>query len=85
MKSSRLSHSLGLHKDPKAISEFQNEVKRKTFLVKKRYICIRTKNHFHVSGLTLGLTLKQRLGATLKWPIGYSSDHWRKKNNDRLM
>lgn len=79
MKSSRLSQALGLHKDPKAISEFQNGVKCKTFLVKKRYICIRTKNHFHVNGLTLSLTLKQRFGATLKWLIGYSSDHWRKK------
>ena len=71
MKSSRLSQAPGLHKDPKAISEFQNGVKCKAFLVKMRYICMR----FHVNGFNLSLTLKQRLGATLKWPIDYSSDH----------
>ena len=74
MKSSRLSQPLGLHKDPKAISEFQNGVKCKTFFVKMRFICMRTKNHFHVNDFTLSLTLKQRLGATPKWPIDYSSD-----------
>ena len=30
---------------------------------------MRIKNHFHVNGLTLSLALKQRLGATQKWPI----------------
>ena len=75
MKSSRFSQPLGLHKDPKAISEFQNEAKCKTFLVKMRLICMRTKNHFHVNDFTLSITLKQKLGATLKWPTDYSSDH----------
>ena len=75
MKSSRLSQALGLHKDPKAISEFQNEVKRKTFLVKMTLISMRTKNHFHVNGFTISLTLNLRLRATPKWPIDYSSDH----------
>ena len=75
MKSSCLSQPLGLHKEPKAISEFQNGVKCKTFLVKMRFICMRTKNHFHVNGFKLSLTLKQRLGAIPKWPIDYSSDH----------
>ena len=27
------------------------------------------KNHFDVNGLVLSLALKQRLGATRKWPI----------------
>ena len=30
---------------------------------------MRIKNHFHVNSLTLSLALKQRLGATQKWPI----------------
>ena len=33
------------------------------------FICTRVKNHFHISGFTLGLALKQRLWATHEWPI----------------
>ena len=34
------------------------------------FICIRVKrNHFRINGFALSLALKQRLGATWKWPI----------------
>ena len=29
---------------------------------------MRLKNRFHINGLALSLALKQRLGATQKWP-----------------
>ena len=41
----------------------------KTFLVKMSFICMRIKMHYHINGFALWLTLKQRLGATWKWPI----------------
>ena len=43
-------------------SHFHNEAKCKTFLVKKSFICIRIKTHFHINGFPVGLTLTQRLG-----------------------
>ena len=43
-------------------SHFHNEAKCKTFLVKKSFICIRIKTHFHISGFPVSLTLKQRHG-----------------------
>ena len=30
---------------------------------------MRIKNDLHISGITLSLALKQRLGATRKWPV----------------
>ena len=51
---------------------FQNEAKRKPFLVKMRFIYIGIKNHFHINGFVFSHALKQKLGATRKWPIGYS-------------
>ena len=30
---------------------------------------MRIRNHFHINGLALSLTLKQRLEATREWPI----------------
>ena len=41
-------------------SHFQNEAKCETFLVKMSFICIIIKNHFHINGLGLSLTLKVR-------------------------
>ena len=38
-------------------------------LFKMGFICIRIKNHFHINGFALSLALKQRLGATRKWPV----------------
>ena len=55
-------------------SHFQNEAKCKTFLVKMSLICMRIKYHFHVSSFALSLALKQRLGATRKWPINSQAD-----------
>ena len=55
-----------------AISKFQNillsnyEAKCKTVLVKMSFICVKVKNHFHISGFPVSLALKQRLEATLK-------------------
>ena len=55
-----------------AISKFQNillsnyEAKCKTILVKMSFICVKVKNHFHISGFPINLALKQRLEATLK-------------------
>ena len=55
-----------------AISKFQNillsnyEAKCKTVLVKTSFICVKVKNHFHISGFPVSLALKQRLEATLK-------------------
>ena len=49
-------------------SHIQNEGKCNTFLVKMSFICKRIKNYFHVNGFSLSLALKQRLGATRKWP-----------------
>ena len=50
-------------------SHFQNEATCKMFLVKIRFICMRIKNDLQINGFTLGLALKQRLGATRKRPI----------------
>ena len=50
-------------------SHLQSETKCKTFLMKMSYICMRIKNHFHVNSFAPSLALKQRLVATLKWPI----------------
>ena len=41
----------------------------KTLLVKMSFICMRIKMHYHINGFALWLTLKQRFGATWKWPI----------------
>ena len=54
-----------------AISEFQKlslskQGQVKIFVVKMSCICMRMKNHFHISGFALSLTLKQRLVATRK-------------------
>ena len=48
-------------------SNFQNETKYKTFVVKMSFMCMKIKNHFQTNGFTLGLALKQRLEATGKW------------------
>ena len=47
-----------------AASEFQI-----VSLFKMSFICIRIKKHFHINGFALSLALKQRLGATRKWPV----------------
>ena len=33
------------------------------------FICMRIKNQFHINGFALSLALKQRLGATRRWPV----------------
>ena len=48
---------------------FRTRLSAKPFLVKMSYICMRIKEHFHINGFGLSLALKQRLGATQKWPI----------------
>ena len=48
---------------------FQNEAKCTNFLVKKSFICMRMKNHFHNKGWALNLVLIQRPGGTQEWPI----------------
>ena len=50
-------------------SHFQNEAKCETFVVKMSFICITTKNHFHINGFALSLALKVRFFGTQKWPI----------------
>ena len=50
-------------------SHFQNESKCETFVVKMSFICIIIKNHFHINGFALSLTLKVRFFGTRKWPI----------------
>ena len=50
-------------------SHFQNKGKCKIFVVEMSCICMRMKNHFHISGFALSLALKQRLLATRKWPL----------------
>ena len=50
-------------------SHFQNEAKCETFVVKMSFICMIIKNHFHINGLALSLTLKVRFFGTRKWPI----------------
>ena len=47
-----------------AASEFQI-----VSLFKMSFISIRIKKHFHINGFALSLALKQRLGATRKWPV----------------
>ena len=32
-------------------------------------ICMKIKNHFHISGFVFSLALKQRLETALKWPF----------------
>ena len=51
-----------------AASEFQI-----VSLFKMSFICIRIKKHFHINGFALSLALKQRLGATRKWPVALLS------------
>ena len=48
---------------------FQNEAKCKTFLLKMTFIFMTIKSHFYINGFALNLALKERLGATWKWPI----------------
>ena len=48
---------------------FQNEAKCKTFLLKMTFIFMTIKSHFYINGFALRLALKERLGATWKWPI----------------
>ena len=45
-----------------------HEAKCKTFPVKKSFICMKIKNHFHINNFALSLALKKNLGATRKWP-----------------
>ena len=48
---------------------FQNKIKCATFLVKKRFICMRMKIHFHIKDWALNLVFIQWPWGTRKWPI----------------
>ena len=64
-------YALTLRNRPLPSSEdphFQNEARCTTFLVKMSFICMRMKNDFHIKGWAPTLVLKQRPGATRKWP-----------------
>ena len=43
-----------------------HEAKCKTFPVKKSFICMEIKNHFHINNFALSLALKKNLGTTRK-------------------
>ena len=69
-----IAYSLYLLNRPFLISKnlhFQKEAKSQNFSSKNYFICLRIKNHFHISSflIIVSLVLKQRLGATPKWPI----------------
>ena len=51
-------------------SQFQNEAKCETFLVKMSFICMRIKTakKIYITGFAHSLAFKQGLGATQKWP-----------------
>ena len=69
----KYGHVCEINDGPK--SDFQNEAKCKTFLVKMSFICMRIKKqkHFHIDGFACSIPLKKRLEATGKWPIVKSS------------
>ena len=52
-------------------SHFKKGAKCETFAVQMSFICVRIKSYFHIIGFALNLALKQRVGATRKWPIQY--------------
>ena len=54
---------------PRAFT-FKMKLTPKPFLMKVRFICMRTKNHFHINTFILSLILKKRHGATPKLSIG---------------
>ena len=68
----KYDHVCEINDGPK--SDFQNEAKCKTFLVKMSFICMRIiKKHLHINGFARSLALKKRLEATGKWLIVKSS------------
>ena len=42
----------------------KTKAKRKSFLVKMSFVCMRIKNHFHINSFAVSLALKLRLEAT---------------------
>ena len=50
-------------------SHFKNGAKCETFAVQMSFISVRIKSYFHINDFVLNLPLKQRVGATRKWPI----------------
>ena len=62
-------------------SHFQSEAKCQTFPAKMSFIWIRLKNYFHLNRLALSLALKQRLGATQKWPSFLELDNALRSKN----
>ena len=68
-----LMNRLNILPREQANSEFvkfllSKEAKRKSFLVKVSFLCVRITNHFHIIGFALSLAPKQKLGAFRKWP-----------------
>ena len=68
-----LMNRLNILPREQANSEFvkfllSKEAKRKSFLVKVSFLCVRITDHFHIIGFALCLAPKQRLGAFRKWP-----------------
>ena len=63
-------NKIGHYRVPKTFTFKTRLLKCKTFLVIISSICTRIKkNHFHIKSFQLIPVLKQRLGATQKWPI----------------
>ena len=58
----KYGHVCEINDGPK--SDFQNEAKCKTFLVKMCFISTGIENYFHVNLAALSLVLKQRLGTS---------------------
>ena len=67
----KYGHVCEINDGPK--SDFQNEAKCKTFLVKMSFICLRIKKKIHINGFACSIPLKKRIEATGKWPIVKSS------------
>ena len=62
-------NKIGHYRVPKTLTFKTRLLKCKTFLVIISSICMRIKNHFYINSFQLSPVLKQRLGATQKWPM----------------
>ena len=77
-----LMNRLNILPREQANSEFvkfllSKEAKRKSFLVKVSFLCVRITDHFHIIGFALCLAPKQRLGAFRKWPCFVVCIDWK--------
>ena len=77
-----LMNRLNILPREQANSEFvkfllSKEAKRKSFLVKVSFLCVRITDHFRIIGFALCLAPKQRLGAFRKWPCFVVCIDWK--------